>query len=102
MEELLPEGDDGRRTLSVRLQADELRALQSAAATKGASISVVVREAITELLNPRPAAVQISAGVGTVSGSVTVQLTSNVLVSGWTSAPFRANTQPTPSPTGGK
>jgi len=85
----MTETTETSRTLSVRLQPDELRALELAASAQGKSVSEVVRDAITARMNPRPWAPQVSAAVGTVVGSLTVQLSSNVLMSGWTTSPFR-------------
>lgn len=88
MQSSTPDGESSR-TLSVRLQGRELKALEAEAEARGQSVSDLVREAIALRLNPPHPAAQISAGVGTVVGSIAVQLSSNVLVAGWTSTSAR-------------
>jgi hypothetical protein len=61
--------------------------LESAARERGVSVSELVRDALNGALRPQLMTPQVGAVVGTVSGSVAMQMNSGGSVIGWTANP---------------
>jgi Arc/MetJ-type ribon-helix-helix transcriptional regulator len=63
-----------RRMISVRLSSSVVADLEVLAEARGINVSDIVREAVEMAVRPRLMRPQVSAAVGTVSGSVSMRM----------------------------